>query len=145
MARVLGANGVWQEVAVDTPTKKVEPKKEEATPSKPSTNTTDAQKNVGDTTVGEENAREYEEEKYVLEGDANVFPDPRLKSKATVSIFGIGNYLSGLYYVTQVKHSWSSNGYTQSMTVKKNGFNGQSLKSPSDDRREQVNVKKESE
>jgi phage protein D len=45
-----------------------------------------------------------------------------LKAKQTVPIKGIGETYSGIYYVTHVTHSFTSNGYTQSFRVKRNGL-----------------------
>lgn len=45
-----------------------------------------------------------------------------LKPRATVTIKGIGETYSGVYFVTHVTHSFSSEGYIQSFKVKRNGL-----------------------
>jgi phage protein D len=45
-----------------------------------------------------------------------------LKPHGTVTIKGIGETHSGIYYVTQVTHKITSNGYTQSFKVKRNAL-----------------------
>lgn len=51
----------------------------------------------------------------------------------TVEILGIGNYLSGKYFVSSVKRTIDKDsGYSQTITVMKNGF-GDSLKKSSED------------
>jgi phage protein D len=45
-----------------------------------------------------------------------------LKAKQTVTIKGIGEIYSGIYYITHVTHSFTSEGYTQSFRVKRNGL-----------------------
>lgn len=47
----------------------------------------------------------------------------------TVIINGVGNYLSGLYYISGIKRTLSAEGFSQNLTVLKNGF-GDSLKLP---------------
>lgn len=51
----------------------------------------------------------------------------QLKPFQTVIINGIGKYLSGLYFITNVKRSLNSEGFSESISVLKNGF-GDSLK-----------------
>ena len=66
-----------------------------------------------------------------LEGEAEVRPSEkviRLKVNNTVKIEGIGKYLSGDYFVSAIKRSISKDdGYSQTLTLIKNGF-GESLK-----------------
>lgn len=85
--------------------------------------------NDGSTTnTGYDSTKDYVEHEYnMIEGDANVYPDPNLKAKKTVNLQGIGKQLSGLYYVDKVTHSFSSSGYTQTITVSREGF-GDKLK-----------------
>lgn len=45
-----------------------------------------------------------------------------LKTRGTVTIKGIGETHSGVYYVTHVTHSFTSEGYTQSFRVKRNAI-----------------------
>jgi hypothetical protein len=41
----------------------------------------------------------------------------------TVTIKGIGETYSGIYYVTRVTHVFGTDGYTQAFTVKRNALN----------------------
>jgi len=45
-----------------------------------------------------------------------------LKPRATVTIKGLGETHSGIYYVSNVTHAFSGEGYTQSFKVKRNGL-----------------------
>jgi hypothetical protein len=45
-----------------------------------------------------------------------------LKPRGTVTIKGVGETYSGVYYVTHVTHSFTSNGYTQSFRAKRNAL-----------------------
>lgn len=51
----------------------------------------------------------------------------KIKAGDTIKIEGLGKYLSGLYYVSAVKRTIDSQGYSHSLTVIKTGF-GSSLK-----------------
>ena len=67
-----------------------------------------------------------------LEGDVTLKASVgvlKVKENTTVDIKGVGNYLSGLYYVSGVTYSLdSSSGFGMTCTVVKTGF-GDSLKS----------------
>lgn len=77
---------------------------------------------------------EYKEIEYnTLQGDISVIPTlktMKLKVGDTVTLKGIGKYLSGQYFISNIKRSLSDNGYSQTMTLIKTGF-GDSLKKPS--------------
>lgn len=45
-----------------------------------------------------------------------------LKPRSTVTIKGIGETYSGVYYITHVTHSFAADGYTQVFRVKRNGL-----------------------
>ena len=45
-----------------------------------------------------------------------------LRARQTVTIKGVGEMYSGIYYVTHVTHSFTPDGYTQSFRVKRNGL-----------------------
>ncbi len=45
-----------------------------------------------------------------------------LKARRTVTIKGVGETYSGVYYVTHVTHSFTLDGYTQHFRVKRNGL-----------------------
>lgn len=81
-----------------------------------------------DTTKTKDNA-DKQIEIQVIEGEIKITsPIPLLKAKTTVFLTGIGRNLTGLYYVSKVKHTINkTSGYTQSATVSKSGF-GDSLK-----------------
>jgi hypothetical protein len=46
-----------------------------------------------------------------------------LKPRGTVTIKGVGEGFSGVYYVTHVTHSFSREGYKQQFKVVRNGLN----------------------
>ena len=75
-----------------------------------------------------------EVEFYTLVGEVTVLPSKktiRIKVGDTVCIEGLGSYLSGNYFVSAIKRTLSSDsGYSQTLTVIKNGF-GDSLKKKS--------------
>lgn len=65
-----------------------------------------------------------------LVGEINLIPtkeNMRIKTNTTINLVGVGKYLSGLYFVSEVKKSMSSEGYTLTVGLYKNGF-GKSLK-----------------
>lgn len=64
----------------------------------------------------------------VLVGELVVIPNPNYKAKATVLLQYLGKNLTGLYFVDQVVHTFGNDGYTQSMSVSRNGF-GETIKS----------------
>lgn len=70
-------------------------------------------------------------EQNILVGDLDVIPNPSYKAKTTILLQYLGKYLTGLYFVDKVTHTFSKDdGYTQSISVSKNGF-GANLKSGS--------------
>lgn len=79
--------------------------------------------------AGTQSSKDYNELEYnILEGEAVIEPTPSLKAKSTVRLQGLGNQLTGNYYVESVKHSFSANaGYEQTMTLSREGF-GDSIK-----------------
>lgn len=68
-----------------------------------------------------------EVEENILEGNCKITPNPKIHSKGTVKITGVGTKLTGLYYVEKSTHSFSSSGYEQDLTVTREGF-GDSIK-----------------
>lgn len=81
-----------------------------------------------------------------LTGEISVIPTKqniKIKAGDTIQLNGVGKYLSGLYFVSEIKRTLNQDGgYTQSMTLYKNGF-GEKLKvyipsNPSDDGRPDV-------
>ena len=76
--------------------------------------------------------KEYIEVEFnTLTGELTLTPTEksiRIKVNDTIQLEGVGKYLSGLYFVTAVKRTLNnSSGYTQTISVIKNGF-GDSLK-----------------
>ena len=69
-----------------------------------------------------------------LTGDVELIPTKnnlKITSGCTINFRGIGKYLSGMYFVTEVKHKIDKDGgYTMSVSLLKNGF-GDGLKSES--------------
>lgn len=124
-------NGKWEEV-YDNPT--------EGRPSRPPVgsninNTTPpdlTDTSNRDTTESTNNASSefIEIEDNVLQGELTLIPNPKYRAKATVLLQYLGKNLTGLYFVDKVVHSFSNSGYSQSMTVSRNGF-GSTIKSGS--------------
>lgn len=69
-----------------------------------------------------------------LTGDVELIPTKnslKIKSGCTINFRGIGKYLSGLYFVSEVKHKIDKDGgYSMTISLLKNGF-GDTLKSSS--------------
>lgn len=81
-----------------------------------------------------------------LVGEINLIPtkeNMRIKANNTIRVNGVGKYLSGLYFVSEVKKTLNESGYNLSLTLYKNGF-GDSLKNPKvttvSNRPEQVDI-----
>lgn len=65
-----------------------------------------------------------------LVGTINLIPtkeNMKIRTNTTINLTGVGKYLSGLYFVSEVRKTMSQDGYTLSLSVYKNGF-GDSLK-----------------
>ena len=127
-------NGNWQEV-YDNPvtssgTRNDRPTTNTASSNPPPTLTDTSNRDTTESTNSATNDF-IEIEENVLTGDLNVIPNPNYKAKTTVLLQYLGKSLSGLYFVDKVTHSFSSDGgYTQTMSVSRNGF-GATLKSGS--------------
>lgn len=67
-----------------------------------------------------------------LTGELNLIPtkdNMKIKTNTTLRLNGVGKYLSGLYFVSEIKRTLEADsGYTLTVGVYKNGF-GESLKS----------------
>lgn len=66
--------------------------------------------------------KKYTEAEFVLEGSVQVLADPNLLANATIKIEGVGDVLTGNYYVETVTHVWSREGYSQELEVKTNTY-----------------------
>lgn len=78
-----------------------------------------------------EASKEFVEiEDNVLIGEMEVIPNPDYRAKCTVKLQYVGKNLTGLYHVDRVTHSFTSGGYTQSVSVSRNGF-GSTIKTGS--------------
>lgn len=67
----------------------------------------------------------YDQGSWFITGEGEVAANDYghvLKARQTVTIKGIGETYSGVYYVTHVTHSFTPEGYTQSFRVKRNGL-----------------------
>ena len=89
----------------------------------------------GNTDSKKDAEKEYIESEFnVLTGELNITPTEksiRIKVGDTIKIEGVGKYLSGLYFVSSIKRTVNKDsGYSQSLSVIKNGF-GDSLKKAS--------------
>lgn len=67
-----------------------------------------------------------------IEAEAVTIGLPYLKARETVLIEGIGKKFSGSWRITQVRHEISNSGYTCTMNLCKNDFEGQSSSRKSD-------------
>lgn len=66
--------------------------------------------------------------KSTLEGSITLRePNPKIKAKSGVKLQGLGSQLSGLYFVEQVKHSFTSSGYKQTLDLSRK-WKGESMK-----------------
>lgn len=77
--------------------------------------------------------KEYIETEFnILQGDITLVPtknNMKIKAGCTIQLTGVGKYLSGLYFVSEVKKRIDKDsGFTLTATLFKNGF-GESLKS----------------
>lgn len=87
--------------------------------------------------------KEYIEQEYnTLEGDVEVIPNEktiRIQTGNTVNLLGFGKVLSGKYYVSGVKRTITKDeGYSNSLTVMKNGFSDSLKKLPDSSARTEV-------
>lgn len=55
----------------------------------------------------------------------NLVGDPHMAAKSVLEVRGLGKRLSGLYYITEAKHTLGSSGYTTSVKCKRDGKNGE--------------------
>lgn len=123
MAKQYQGNGQWVDVTVND-----RPSRTSSTPPKATTTTPPSNEvKKTETGVDAKAKKEYTKAENVLKGTLTVVPDPTLKAKQTVMLEGFGGLLSGLYFVDRVTHTFSNNGYAQSLEVSRNGF-GNSLK-----------------
>lgn len=126
-----GGNGKWEEV-YDNPS--------EGRPNRPPTGSninntqppdlTDTSNKETTESTNQSTSEFIEIEQNVLVGDVNVVPNPNYRAKATVLLQYLGRNLTGLYFVDRVTHSFSNSGYSQSLSVSRNGF-GDTIKSGS--------------
>lgn len=67
----------------------------------------------------------YHEGEWFVTGEGEIAANQYghvLKPRGTVTIKGVGETYSGVYYVTHVTHSFTPDGYTQSFRVKRNAI-----------------------
>lgn len=65
-----------------------------------------------------------------LVGEINLIPtkdNMKIRTNTTINLTGVGKYLSGLYFVSEVRKSMSTDGYSLTVGLYKNGF-GDNLK-----------------
>lgn len=105
--------GAWQ----DTLIKK---KRETVTPSTDSTSSNPTPDNSAS-----KDLRSIEKD--LLRGEASIVPETKIKSRGTIELDGLGKYVSGLYYVEQVKRTWGADGFSQTLELSRNAL-GQSIK-----------------
>lgn len=107
-----------------------------SSPDDKSTNPSDSDTNSVDDSSSNVNSTKEAEKEFIeielntLTGDLTLTPSEksiRIKVNDTIRIEGIGRYLSGLYFVSSVKRTIGSDGYSHSFTLLKNGF-GSSIK-----------------
>lgn len=67
--------------------------------------------------------KEFKEGDSVLEGDISMrIARPNIQAKQTIMLEGFGEAISGIFFIETVKHTFNTSGYTQSLTVTRNGF-----------------------
>lgn len=67
----------------------------------------------------------YDEAEWLLEGEGEIISSlyqDVLRARRLVTIKGVGRTYSGTYYVTNVRHSFTQDGYTQHFKVRKNAL-----------------------
>lgn len=67
----------------------------------------------------------YDQGEWFVTGEGEVAANQYgnvLKPRGTVTIKGIGETYSGVYYISHVTHQFSGDGYTQSFRIKRNGL-----------------------
>ncbi len=69
-------------------------------------------------------ARFMKAERDTIKLSMQVIGDPTLAAKTVVEVQGISSVLSGKYYVTEVKHSISSSGYTSDLKLRRDAQGG---------------------
>lgn len=57
-----------------------------------------------------------------IEADGSTIGDPRLVSQTVIKLMGLGDQLSGLYYVTSSTHTLDANGYRTNFHAKRDGL-----------------------
>ncbi len=67
----------------------------------------------------EAGARFQKAERETIKLSMKVIGDPTLAAKTVVEVQGVSPFLSGKYYVTEVKHSLSSSGYTCDLKLRR--------------------------
>lgn len=118
--RMVYVDGKW--VSSKTPKKPVSvTEAKEAHASSPQTPTNSSEK---------EATREFiQSELRILKGSIDVSePVTKIKAKRNIYLKGLGKYLSGLYHVESVNYSFSSEGFTQTLDLVRNGV-GEYIKS----------------
>lgn len=66
----------------------------------------------------------YRDKEYVAEGMARVIADPMIVANATITLEGVGNVMSGNWYVESVRHTWSRQGYDMELELRSNVAGG---------------------
>jgi|SRR5690554_521809 len=66
----------------------------------------------------------YREREYVAEGNAIVIADPDIQANKTITLAGIGQVMSGNWYVETVIHTWSRAGYNMELELRSNAAGG---------------------
>lgn len=70
----------------------------------------------------ESQARFRRAERSTLELSMRVVGDPALRAKSVIELNGLPPFLSGKYYMTEVKHAISSSGYTCDLKLTRDGL-----------------------
>lgn len=67
--------------------------------------------------------KEIKEAEFVLEGTASIaFPNPHLRARNSIALFGLGKHFSGNYRMVRVSNTISASGYEQDAEVKRNAI-----------------------
>lgn len=97
---------------------------------------------TGKPTLKEPDEDGYIEEEFnVLQGEVSIVPTSktiRIRVNDTVTLEGVGKHLSGKYYVSTVKRTINSSGYSHTMTLLKHDFTDSLKDSPYNTRKDKI-------
>lgn len=133
MAHAMDSSGNWSQVSVDqNPTTSTDPTGTGTGTDADGTASGDYGNRIAEPTdVTQTGANKSAQDKYdevqqsICEGTLKpVVAIPKMPSRVSINIFGVGNVLGGKYYVRSVKCSIKKSGIDQTIEVRKTEFGG---------------------